>query len=381
VSTSGTTPPAGDPLEGASREIKALQKDSCPACGAQATWNPAKQALLCSYCGTEAPGELDTDSGKIREIDLVTALRELPERLRGWKAPKRSVRCRHCHAISVFDPERVGQNCDFCGSPEVLDYDEIKSPIRPQSLLPFKVDETRMREAVRKWYGSKWLAPGKFKSRAMLDTARGMYVPYWTFDAQTHSKWRADSGTYYYTSERVRGPDGKMVTRQVQRVRWQPASGELDHFFDDEPVPGTQGLHPQLLRQIEPFPTTSDLVPYDTAYLSGFVVEHYQVVLIDAAQAARDSMTRQLQELCGRQVPGDTYRGLRAQSDYGGETFKHILVPVWILAYQYGPKTYQLLMNGYTGRLAGEYPKSPWKIAFLVMMAILLILLIGAFAS
>ena len=77
-------------------------------------------------------------------------------------------------------------------------------------------------------------------------------------------------------------------------------------------------------------------MPYDTAYLSGFVVEHYQVVLIDAAQAARESMDGSCVHLCGRQVPGDTYRSLQVQADYGDETFKHILVPVWLLAYQYG---------------------------------------------
>ncbi len=353
----------------------AIEKHSCPACGAQATWNPDKQALICAYCGTESPYEVDPTSGEIREIDLVTALRDLPEKLRGWQAAKRTVRCRSCHAISVFDPDRVGQNCDFCGAPELVDYDEIKAPIRPQSLLPFKIDEPAARESVRRWFGSKWLAPGAFKKRAMVDRIHGVYLPYWTFDAEVFCRWTADSGTYYYTNETVRDAQGRKQVRRVRHTRWQRADGELDHFFDDEPIPGTQGIEHGLLRQIEPFPT-NDLVPYDTAYLSGFVVEHYQVVLFDAAKHARKSMESKLHRLCAAQVPGDTHRNLRISPTYSSETFKHMLVPVWLLTYNYGAKGFQLVLNGYTGEIAGAYPKSIWKILGLVLLALLFILTI-----
>lgn len=236
--------------------IEAIRKDSCPACGAQAVWNPARQALMCPYCGTEAPMELNPETGEIQEIDLVKALREMPQELRGWKAEKRTVKCRNCHAVSVFDPKEVGKNCDFCGSPELVDYEEIKAPIRPQSLLPFKVDRTRVRESLRKWYASKWLAPGKLKSKALVDTIHGVYLPYWTFDAQVSAGWTADAGTYYYTTEQYRDQQGRIQSRQVQHVRWTPAAGRLDHFFDDEPVPGAHGIRVELLREIEPFPTT-----------------------------------------------------------------------------------------------------------------------------
>ncbi len=355
-----------------SDQIEAIRKDSCPACGAQAVWNPARQALMCPYCGTEAPMELDAATGEIQEIDLVKTLREMPEELRGWKAEKRTVKCRNCHAVSVFDAKEVGKNCDFCGSPELVDYEEIKAPLRPQSLLPFKVDETRVREAMRQWYASKWLAPGKLKSKALVDTVRGVYLPYWTFDAQVAADWTADSGTYYYTTERYRDSQGNTQTRQVQHVRWTPAAGHIDHFFDDEPVPGAHGIHVELLREIEPFPT-NDLVPYETAYLSGFTVEHYQVVLIDAARMARSAMDGKLRQLCASQVPGDTHRNLQVRPAYTGETFKHILVPVWLLVYNYGAQAFQVAVNGYTGKIAGEYPKSIWKIILLVMLAIVVI--------
>jgi hypothetical protein len=279
------------------------------------------------------------------------------------------VQCQSCKAVSVFDPERVGQNCSFCGSPALIDYTEIKAPIRPQALLAFKISEPQVREQIRKWYASKWLAPGKLKSRALVDRVGGIYIPYWTFDAQAVCPWEADAGYYYYTTESYRDSQGRSQTRQVRHVRWEPASGIVRHFFDDEPVPGTHGVSHALLGQIEPF-RTSELVPYDTAFLSGFVVEHYQIVLLDAAQASQEQMKRKLFEMSSAQVPGDTQRNLQIHPTFSAQTFKHILVPIWLLSYLYGAKTYQVVVNGYDGRMAGQYPKSPWKIAFLVLLAI-----------
>jgi hypothetical protein len=303
----------------------------------------------------------------------------MPESLRGWRVEKRTVKCQSCHAVSVFEVEKVGQNCEFCGSPELVDYEEIKAPIRPQSLLPFKTSQTDVRSSIRRWYGSKWLAPGKLKQKALVDTVRGVYIPYWTFDARVHCRWEADAGYYYYTTETYRNRNGRLQSRQVRRVRWEFSSGEIDHFFDDEPIPGGKGIELDLLKQIEPFPT-ADLLPYDTAYLSGFVIEHYQVVLIDAAREARERMNQRLYQLCGQEVPGDTFRNLQIYPDFAGETFKHILVPVWLLVYDYGAKSYQVLVNGSTGEIAGRYPKSPWKILFLVFLALIIVvvmLLIG----
>ncbi|GJM44645.1 MAG: hypothetical protein DHS20C21_14870 [Gemmatimonadota bacterium] len=374
-----TSPTDGPPGTEPPR-IEALAEHTCPACGAAAEWNPTRQALVCPYCSTIAPGELDAASGQIQEIPLARALRELPEEQRGWQMARRSVRCGSCHAISVFEAHNVGSRCGFCGSPELVDYEEIRSPIRPQSLLPFRVDRTRVHEVVRDWWKKRWLAPNALKRRARVDEISGVYLPYWTFDAQAHANWRADSGTYYYTTRTVRGSDGKTRTEQVRHTRWTPAHGSVSHFFDDELIPASQGAHSALLRGVEPFPTR-EVIPYDTAYLSGFVVEHYQVVLIDAAAAARAAMERSLHALCASRVPGDTYRNLQVEAAWEGETFKHVLLPVWLLTYDFGPKSHQLLVNGFTGAVAGEYPKSKWKIAGLVLLALVVVAIVVLLAQ
>ena len=355
-------------------ETIAQQKFACPACGAEAIWDPAKQALVCPFCGTTSPAKLDVDTGKIIEHDLVAALRGLGDDARGWKIEKRYVKCQSCQAISVLDPARQAQRCEFCGSAQLVPYEQTKESFRPESVLPFKVAEDKARDGIRAWYGKLWLAPNALKRRALTDTVKGVYLPYWTFDAKVDAAWTAEAGYYYYTTETYGDGSGRTQTRQVQHVRWEPAAGSLSHFFDDDLVCASVGVHEALVRGVEPFPT-QELKPYDPGYVAGWVVERYQIDLVAAAKAARDAMDAKLRQMCAAQIPGDTYRNLDVRADYSGQTFKHILAPIWLLTYNYGAKAFQAVMNGFTGTVQGEYPKSWIKVTLLVVAIIVVILI------
>jgi predicted RNA-binding Zn-ribbon protein involved in translation (DUF1610 family) len=361
------------------QETIAQQKYSCPACGAEAQWNPAKQALVCAYCGTTSPAEIRAN-GEIVEHDLVTALRDIPDSRRGWEAQKVSVKCQSCNAISIFDPQRVAQNCNFCGSAQLVRYEDVKEVFRPESMLPFKISETHVRETIRRWYGSRWFAPSKLGGAALTDRVHGVYLPYWTFDAQVYAQWTAQSGYYYYETEYYTDSEGRRQSRQVQRIRWEHSAGQLEHFFDDELVPASVGVDASKLRAVEPFPTP-DLVPYDTGYVAGWAVERYQLDLVRAAQSSREAMEKKLYSMCAEQVPGDTHRDLAVDADYSGQTFKHILLPIWLLSYSYGARKFQVVINGYTGEIAGDYPKSWVKITLAVLVALLAVLIIALLAG
>jgi len=345
----------------------AREKYECPACGADAHWNPARRALVCPFCGTESPATLETRGAEtvIVEHDLVAALRGVPDSSRGWQTARVSVKCQSCHAISVFDPNRVGQRCEFCGSSQLVPYEQVKDAFSPESLLPFAIQESQARDRVRAWYGRQWLAPNNLKKQALTDTVRGIYLPYWTFDAQVHARWTADSGRYYYVT--VNG-------KREQRVEWTPAAGELDHFFDDELVAASTGVAAGLLRGLEPFPT-DQLIPYDPGYLAGWTVERYQIDLVAAAARSREIMEGKIAQLCAAAVPGDTQRNLNVRSTFSDQKFKHILVPVWLLTYTYGARVYHLAANGVTGRMAGERPWSWIKITLLIIAAIIALIL------
>ncbi len=360
-----TTPVAADATE---QVASAREKFHCPACGAEANWNPAKQKLICPFCGTESPATLEMRGADtvIVEHDLVAALRAIPDSARGWQAEKVSVQCQSCKAISVFDPGKIGERCAFCGSTALVPYEQVKDAFRPESLLPLKIAESQARDLIRAWYKKQWLAPNNFNAKALTDTVKGLYLPYWTFDAKVFARWTADSGTYYYTGS---------GNNRRREVRWTPASGDLSHIFDDELVCASVGVNPMRLRAVEPFPTES-LVPYDPGYLAGWTVERYQIDLVGAAERSREQMDATLRALCGQQVPGDTYRNLVVDAQYSDQTFKHILAPVWLMTYVYGARSFQVVVNGVTGRISGSRPWSWIKITILVIIAIIIFVFI-----
>lgn len=353
-------------------------KHPCPECGGNLEWHPQAQTLRCPYCGTTAPWSPSAhadDPSAIAEQDLLQALRN-PASGRGWGQERYEVECQNCRAISVFDAQRTAQRCDFCGSPAIVAHTGGGEAITPQSILPFKISDGQIRDRIRQWYGSRWFAPNKLKTAALTDTLHGIYLPYWTFDAHVAASWRAEAGHYYYVPVTVRGSNGTTSTRMERRVRWVPASGQLQHFFDDLAQCASSGVHANLLQQIEPYPF-KQLRPYAAEYVRGWTVERYQLDLPSAARSVAARMEQQTRQLCAAQVPGDTHRGLQVQASYSGRTFKHVLVPVWLVTYRYGRKNYQVAVNGYTGVVAGERPYSAWKIIGAVLAVLLVLLLAG----
>ncbi len=363
------------PLPGQKGEVgvRSLERHACPNCGGKAIWNPSIQKLECPYCATTFERDSQTDDDDIIEHDLLQTLAELGATPKDWDEPEtRLVKCSNCHATLRRNRNDVAQNCDFCGAPELLDYEDIDAVIRPESILPAKVDKNSAAERLKLWLGKRWLAPNDLKKRSLIDRLHGVYIPYWTFDANAHCPWTAQSGTYYYVTRTYTDSNGKTRTRQERRTRWRPASGTVNTAFDDVTISGSRSVENKLQREIEPYPT-GELTPYETRYVSGWHVEQYQVDLPQAAQLGKSQMHQMLREMCADQIPGDTYRNLQINPQYSDQTFKHILVPIWIVAYQYRSKTYQSVVNGFTGKVASTYPKSIWKITFLVLLAILII--------
>lgn len=361
------------PLRGSDADVRSLERHVCPECGGKGEWDPGKRMLVCPYCGTQfervGPPPL---ASAIQEHDLEDMLARLGEASASVNTAERRVQCAHCHAVLTRAAAHVGQSCDFCGAPEMLDYDEIEAPIHPESLLPAVVSKEKAYHALKDFLASKWFAPNDLKRRNLVDRIHGVYLPYWTFDASAECPWTAESGTYYYVTVTERGPNGQTRTRQERRVRWSPASGHVSTWFDDILVQASKGLNASILAKLEPFPT-KDLVPYETRYVSGWDVEHYQVPLLQGARTGFGVMEATLREMCAREVPGDTYRNLQIHPSFSDKTFKHILCPVWIAAYQYRGKPYQGAINAVTGRAHARFPISPWKVAFVVAIALVVL--------
>jgi hypothetical protein len=335
---------------------------ACPFCGSEAHWNPAEHALVCISCDARSPANVELGAAGetlIQEHALAVNLREAPDTARGWQAAKTEMRCDTCGAISVFDPNYDVAKCDFCGASAFVALAELKQSLRPESVLEFKITEGEARESVRRWYAQRWLAPKELQEKALTDTVRGLYIPYWTFDATAVARWRS--------------PDGSLHPFAAS-----PAATEngAELRFDDVLVPASRGLNHDALITLEPFPT-AELKAYHPGFVAGWVVERYQLDLANAAVVGRQRMNRDLETLYAQQTGRKFDKTLRFEASYSEQTFKLILVPVWILNYLFRGEPYQILVNGYTGKITGSYPTSETKSSMAAVLGIITLALLA----
>ncbi len=350
----------------------------CEACGSDLRFDPASGALVCDHCGNSVPIEKGSNpwSG-IRELDFDSALStdqtgiEIEE--------TRVLSCPNCGAQIEFDDSVHARECPYCATPVVTDTG-VHRHIKPKGLLPFALTESDARKAMTDWLGALWFAPNGLTEYARKGRRmQGIYVPYWTFDADTRSSYRGERGTVYYVTQTV-VRDGKRQQIRVPKVRWSPKSGRVARFFDDVLVLASRALPKRFTDALEPW-DLSHLEPYNPEYLAGFRAEGYQVDLADGFVEARAWMDRMIERDVRFDIGGDQQRIHRIETAISDVTFKHILLPVWLAAYKYRGETYRFVVNGRTGRVQGERPWSVWKIAVAVLLGLILAAAVGFLAQ
>jgi predicted RNA-binding Zn-ribbon protein involved in translation (DUF1610 family) len=349
-----------------------LRKFPCAACGADVVWNPGAASLKCPYCGAER--KLPQTAAEVRDHPIDEALASARDL--GWGMARKAMTCRGCGATTTFESGIAASRCAFCGAPSVVEAPPNQQMVRPEGLLPFRVDRDSAAGKFRQWLSGLWFRPNDLSEKSALSELSGVYVPFWTFDAATHSAWTAEAGFDYQEAVQVE-ENGQWVTRTETRTRWQDAEGVHEQAFDDVPIPASKGLPPDLSMSIEPFPT-HELVAYEPSYLSGFLAEEYALGAQDALAKAKERMTGELYAACGREVPGDRFRNLNVETAWSAITYKNALLPVWIAAYQYSGTPYRFLVNGVTGQVGGKAPWSIAKIGCAVIAALLLLLVIAS---
>lgn len=343
---------------------------SCEACGANLKFSPRNQRLLCDHCGHTNVVAGDHDGSHLDERDYLTVL----ERLRRQQAQGIEVTvadCPNCGASFEFDPKERAGLCPFCDAAMVKHQAEHQ-PIQPQGVLPFAISEKQAREALNKWVGRLWFAPNDLRQYMRAGRKmNGIYIPYWTYDANTISHYVGARGDVYYVTERAQVPDGnggyRVEARQVPRIRWTPVRGTVRRFFDDVLVSASKTLPTKHQAAIDDW-DLHGLMPFHAGYLAGFRAECYQVPLDEGFQHAKETMDHVIRRDIRFDIGGDQQRIDGVQTTYQNVTFKHILLPIWTAAYRYGGKSYQFLVNGRTGAVAGERPYSAWKLGIAIAL-------------
>lgn len=351
----------------------------CESCGADLRFTPGARRLTCDHCGhvQAIPDTPTSERGyHLGELDLRRGLQDdLPK---GAIEEHKATPCPNCGAVVEFKGALHSTECPFCATPVVVGTGTQRQ-IKPQALVPFKLTEPQARAAMTNWLGRLWFAPNGLveyarKGRAMT----GIYTPYWTFDAATRSNYVGARGDYYYETRTVTVTvNGRQEQRQEQerKTRWTRATGWVSRAFDDVLVLASRSLPQGYTQNLAPW-NLQDLEPYRPDYLAGFDAEAYTVNLADGHKTARGIMEGIIRGDVQRDIGGDEQRIDRISTDWSAETFKHILLPVWMAAYKYDGRTYRFVVNGQTGKVQGERPWSKWKIAFAVFVGLIVLGLI-----
>ena len=333
----------------------------CGACGGFMEYSPAAENLKCKYCGSIT--ELDKTAAEIVENDFLHWKDRADESAGDDMVEAAEIRCRQCGATTLLSPNVSGGKCAFCGTPLIMNEATVKRFWQPNYLLPFKVTDRQGGKNFASWLSNKWLAPSKLKKSAVsFDAFKGVYLPFWTYNANTRTFYNGERGT----DRKEQFKNNKDVIQERTVTDWCAASGNVNVIFDDVLVPASKTLSSPIAGRLTNW-DLANCVAFRKEFLAGFITELYQRDFRESLDDAKKIMDKTIDNAIRKDIGGDKQRIHSKNTEYNDLKFKHLLLPVWISAFKFNDKLYQFVVNGRTGQVIGDYPKSTAKIVMIVL--------------
>lgn len=353
-------------------ETKEETDKKCPQCSGTMVFEPTLGGLSCPYCGyaEDIPFE-EKEVTSAEELDFLSAEKTGN---RNWGAEKKTVICKSCSAETIYDALDVASSCPYCGSNQVMEARD-KDTLAPNGVVPFQLDADTASANFRKWIGKKFFCPKLAKQSARADSFKGIYLPYWTFDASTQTRYRASYGI----DHRYKDNEGNTKTR----TDWFTTSGVYREMIDDQLVLASTRHNSSMLKGLEPF-NTADNKTYKPEFVAGFLAERYSIGLSDGWELGKKAIRNRLHSSISKKVRSeknaDHVKDIKMNTVYNNITYKYLMLPIWISSFQYNGKVYQFMVNGQTGKVSGSTPVSIWKVLLTIgaVLAVLLLLFICA---
>lgn len=330
--------------------MSAITEQKCPCCGGAVEFDVSSQNLKCPYCGTEfdiaALQQSEANEATVREADSVNWNNQSA----GWAAGETDgmsvYGCNSCGGEIIADATTGATTCPYCGN-QVVVKGQFSGALRPDLVIPFKLDKKAAKEAYKKYLKGKILLPKTFQDENHIEEIKGVYVPFWLFDADVDAKMR-------YRATRVRHWSDSNYDYTETQYYSIVREGNLG--FDRVPVDGSTKMADDLMESIEPFDFT-DAVDFQTAYLSGYLADRYDVDAEKSIERANERIKRSTEEVFEGTVRGYTSVVPESKSiKLSGGKAKYALYPVWLLNTAYENKKYTFAMNGQTGKFVGNLP-------------------------
>ncbi|PVX52033.1 LSD1 subclass zinc finger protein [Balneicella halophila] len=357
------------------RNVPLNEKMACENCGAELKYLPGSPSISCEYCGYTQKILKNNENVKFLELELKPYLEKMGSQSHSQEIAM--IECRNCGANQHIEERYKSLKCVYCAAPLIIDDAKTEQWILPGAILPFQLDNKKTHQIFSKWVKGLWLAPNKLKKASLdIQYTKGLYLPYWTFDARLYADYEGHRGDYYYvTVPYTYTRDGKTVTeqRRERRIRWQYVTGNIKGFIDDTLIKASSQPENTIPPSISHW-NLDALVTFRNEYLAGFVTQKYTIPLKDAHLSSVHEAKRIASVWAKRDIGGDRQQISDIKVNLTEQTFKHILLPVYISSYKYKGKVYHFYVNGQTGAIAGERPYSKWKVIAAVFLAILLMI-------
>lgn len=331
-------------------DIMGVKDFKCPGCGAKLKWNADEQKMKCDYCDNTY------DIATLEEFNQEEA--EKPTEDYAWQpytadgevSGMKSYVCKSCGGEINAADEQAATSCPYCDSPVVLD-ENVSGMMKPDLIIPFKKSKEEAQEALKKFCKGKPLLPPSFVSENRIKEIKGIYVPFWLYDCDAAGKMRFDATKVKKWSD---SNFDYTKTEHYMVIR------EGTALFDDVPVNGTTNMEARYMEAIEPFDTAAG-EPFQSAYLSGYLADRYNVDSVDAQPRANERVKAGMEQLLRNTVVGyDTVTKQSSSMRLQTGKIRYAMLPVWILSTNYRGKVYKFAMNAQTGRFVGELPVS-WR--------------------
>lgn len=347
------------------KEEIAPQTYTCPQCGASTKFNVAAGGIACEYCGYTAQAETKTVGKKAQELEFTVETWEQAQQ--GWGVERRELHCENCGANLAIAEGSITITCPFCASNKVNVRTASSEVLRPGFVIPFKVQAPQLRPIAKEWLGRGWFHPAELATSAVIDHFTGIYVPYWTFDTHVVARWKAEVG--YEKTERYYD-HGEREWRTRTKIEWQWESGQIERTIDDLLVSGSSRLSRVILERVKPF-NLVELAAYSPDFLAGWQAQAYDVTLPQAWEMGKDIIRQQAKDDCYKDINSRHVRNFSMTADFADEAWRYMLLPIYVTAYRFEGKTFQVIANGQTGNIAGQKPVAWWKI-WLAIAALLI---------
>jgi hypothetical protein len=351
--------------------VDAPETFTCPQCGASTRYNIAAGGIACEYCGYVKPADPTIQTAPVgrNAQEFEFTLETLNQAQQGWGVARRELFCDNCGASLTIPEGAISVSCPFCASNQVNVRTAAAEQLRPRFLVPFKVQPEEIRKRAVVWLGKGWFHPAELSSTSVVDRFNGVYLPFWTFGAAITAAWKAQVGherqERYYDS-------GSKTWRTRTVIDWRWEEGQVGIKITDLMVAGSSRISHVILERLQPF-NLSDLAAYAPDYLAGWQAQAYDVTLPQAWEQGKTSMREKAKNACYADIHSSHVRNFSMSADFNEEVWRYILLPVYLTAYRFENKTFQVMANGQTGVVAGQKPVAWWK----VWLAVALLLMPG----